>query len=526
MQGVVYKQWHSEVKNELKPMLDVKHLRYIATKLKECEYNPGCGFSLWGTLTGHIVPDNIQDFELAKSIIRKASSDGKIIHRSVLSLDDETAQIKGFYARDAWQALTQAKVNAIAKEMNIKPESFCWVASFHNKKGHPHAHIMFWDKSADLHEEFIPPERFAIASEHIRAAFNKELFAEEIKQLHMQSDDIEKLLKADFEELINNIHLDKAGFTSLNNQIADIFGENVLQAANIPFNVSTLSDEVLSDISKQLFFICSSLPENGRLAYKLLEPKLKNELDKLTAVLLQLPGFTKLYADYIDKARQLSVYYGNGAERTVFNIVAAQKEINNLLGNQILRFIKSNDLSLAPLSNAAGSVLNDNMLLRLRSTIKATAAYDLLLGAFPERLTPYSVFIENEPFKSLLKQTIDEIMENTQIKNLSDKYALTAKAARERLTGAKSTFKEDYSKIYSEVREAILTQLKDDKGWTRQIEINQACRLFLSCLRSFSACSPRSRSNNKAHSRERAKAQLKDLKKILESSSGEWDAEL
>ncbi|MEG1752650.1 MAG: MobP3 family relaxase, partial [Christensenella sp.] len=446
MQGVVYKQWHSEVKNELKPMLDVKHLRYIATKLKECEYNPGCGFSLWGTLTGHIVPDNIQDFELAKDIIHKASAEHKIIHRSVLSLDDETAQIKGFYARDAWQALTQAKVHAIAKEMNIKPENFCWVASFHNKKGHPHTHIMFWDKSDNLHEEFIPPERFAIASEHIRAAFNKELFAEEIKQLHMQSDDIEKLLKSDFEELINNIHLDKAGFMSLSNQMADIFGENVLQAANIPFNVSSLSDEVLSDISKQLFTICSSLPTSGRLAYKLLEPKLKNELDQLTAILLQLPGFTKLYANYINGARQLSAYYGNGAERTVFNIVAAQKEITNLLGNQILRFIKSSDLSLAPLS--VSTVINDNMLLRLRSTIKATAAYDLLLGAFPERLTPYNIFIENEPFKPLLKQTIDEVMENAQIKNLSDKYALTAKAARERLTGVKSTFKEDYSKIY------------------------------------------------------------------------------
>ncbi|MEG1926861.1 MAG: hypothetical protein RR415_14065, partial [Ruthenibacterium sp.] len=341
---------------------------------------------------------------------------------------------------------------------------------------------------------------------------------------HMQSDDIEKLLKSDFEELINNIHLDKAGFMSLSNQMADIFGENVLQAANIPFNVSSLSDEVLSDISKQLFTICSSLPASGRLAYKLLEPKLKNELDQLTAILLQLPGFTKLYADYINGARQLSAYYGNGAERTVFNIVAAQKEITNLLGNQILRFIKSSDLSLAPLS--VSTVINDNMLLRLRSTIKATAAYDLLLGAFPERLTPYNIFIENEPFKPLLKQTIDEVMENAQIKNLSDKYALTAKAARERLTGVKSTFKEDYSKIYSEVREAILTQLKDDKGWTRQIEINQACRLFLSCLRSFSGCSPKSRSNSKAHSREKAKSQLKDLKKILESSSGEWEAEL
>ena len=221
---VFYKQTYRSRNLQNTPGLNARHLHYIATR-PGAVYNPGCGFGLWGKLPWDDAVRIQTDLERAERLVKERSEE-RTFYRGVLSVKGETAQMKGLYRREVWEELVNEHIGVIAKVMDIRPESFCWCASMHYAKGHPHVHILYWDNSSEPRPESMDPHRFTQKAERIRAAFSGALFREEIRgrqqQQRQQSKELRVLLQAMCREVNPEkaVDLNRLGRTGLPQQLA------------------------------------------------------------------------------------------------------------------------------------------------------------------------------------------------------------------------------------------------------------------------------------------------------------------
>lgn len=109
------------------------------------------------------------------------------VYRGIVSLRENEAIEKGFDEKENWEMLVRSKIRFISKQLNIQPSNLGWVCAFHRESGHPHIHMMMWDKSndnnKDLSKEYrkgaIPRENI----EAIRKELTKEIFSNEFENV-------------------------------------------------------------------------------------------------------------------------------------------------------------------------------------------------------------------------------------------------------------------------------------------------------------------------------------------------------
>ena len=68
----------------------------------------------------------------------------------------------------------------IAEKMHIKAESIQYLAATHMDKGHPHTHLIYWEKNQGVRKAWINP----LISNDIRCNLTKHVFTEEFEQLY------------------------------------------------------------------------------------------------------------------------------------------------------------------------------------------------------------------------------------------------------------------------------------------------------------------------------------------------------
>lgn len=109
------------------------------------------------------------------------------VYRGIVSLREDEALEKGFDEKENWEMLMRSKMRYISKQLGVPYSKLGWVGAFHRESGHPHVHIMMWDKSnnrnKDLNKEYrkgtIPKKNI----EAIRKELTKEIFNNEIEKV-------------------------------------------------------------------------------------------------------------------------------------------------------------------------------------------------------------------------------------------------------------------------------------------------------------------------------------------------------
>ena len=70
------------------------------------------------------------------------------MYRVIVSVNRSDAAEIGLDSKSQWEDHVRAKVGDLSKATGIARENLRWVAAHHNPAtGHPHAHIMLWDKT-------------------------------------------------------------------------------------------------------------------------------------------------------------------------------------------------------------------------------------------------------------------------------------------------------------------------------------------------------------------------------------------
>ena len=171
------------------PTGNIKHLYYIATR-KNAVINE-YGSSIFGYYNYSNLKPDIQKKEVAK-YIKAISEEKNNVYRGIISLKEEDAIRLGYTTRKQWETMIQKNIQEIAKVMNIPFSRLEYCGVVHLKKGNPHLHYLFWDRSQKINRCYISTYQ----QNKIRDIITKGIYKEELQELYNERDTIKNDLKS------------------------------------------------------------------------------------------------------------------------------------------------------------------------------------------------------------------------------------------------------------------------------------------------------------------------------------------
>ncbi|MGL5434536.1 MAG: MobP3 family relaxase [Lachnospiraceae bacterium] len=328
MSLLVYKQRFQNPNYKSTASKNYAHIRYIATRPRVAK-NEGMNHGLFGKMT----PGAIEEFKDWRDIARQVYRNSKkhiVMYRSIISFDEDTAKELMLKDQKAWQRYIENHIMTIAEKNNIKREHLQWACALHQEKKHPHIHVVFWDTSR-VRNPYTPP---AIPNA-IRRQMIKDTFAERIRSYGEQKNLALRSLRQIGDELVDEFdwHIRKQNQSKRKSWLAEL--EHELDG---DFD---WDESVLAEIAERIFSIKEQLPEHGRIAYQLLPPECKEQVDQLVGWLLNhIPTLEQKRQDYTDsKMRMVQLYGGDKAymERMQQKFAA---EADRVIANKILGMVK------------------------------------------------------------------------------------------------------------------------------------------------------------------------------------------
>lgn len=278
---------------------DKHYLKYIAER-------PGsCG------LFGNI---ECTDLKSLASNVYNLSKNGWNVYNGVISLDEADAITVGYDNKQAWINTMNKVMPDIAKEFHIDITQLQWTAAVHMEKGHPHCHYMFWSRDKKVQSPYI----HTTVQNRCRERFSKEIF----EQARIAAV-IDKTAKRDF--------ILEFGKELMEDEISFLFKNEI---------PGRIKREDTNAIGALLLNISEKVPKTGRLAYQLVPPEVKEEIDNVTAYILKLPALKGAYQEYIALNREIMKTYSTGKNKEDYKTQKAVDDLKKRIGNQILKSAK------------------------------------------------------------------------------------------------------------------------------------------------------------------------------------------
>lgn len=282
-------------------------------------------------------PGEITEFTDWRDIARlvyKNSTKHITMYRSVVSFDEATAEELRLSNQKAWQRYIDNHIRTIALRNGIRVEHLQWACALHKEKGHPHIHIVFWDTSSRVKNPFTPP---AIPNA-IRRQMTKDTFPDKIRAYgegkNAAADEIRRLgdtLVDEFERHIRQLEAKKYKRLRMEYDAEDELSDTF-----------DFGDQVMDGTADRVFRIKSALPEHGRIAYQLLSPAIKRQVDTLVKYLLQnVPALEEQKASYVQSKMKMVLLYGGSEEYLAFMKEKFSAEADKIIANRILGMIKT-----------------------------------------------------------------------------------------------------------------------------------------------------------------------------------------
>lgn len=405
--SAVYKQWYQSRNKSGTVKSNVYHLKYIATR-EGVIYNDGCGFGMYGIIDGkEKFGRDINSLGETMKLIENVS-ESKTIYRAVVSLDEKTAIEKNILSKEDWLKVVRNSVNAIAKENNIEKKNFRYITSYHQEQGHPHCHIMFWDDSKEVREEYITPKAFEIGSEKIRASFNRTIYAEEILPIREQKDKTLKEIRSEIKE-----------------QAIKLFSPNE-QKSPILYPKKFTTEEI-EKIWQNIYNLNYSLSSHGQLKYAYLKPVEKQMLKEIANTLIDNSNLKERKVSYLKDIENIARLYGNSEETIQRQLDISANAFTKDVCNDVLKILTHSDVFLNR------NIVEHSGLLETQFQdiqIKTNQVVDNFIQSdygkskleqialqFPKKLTPMNEVLMNENIRSELENTTKLVMTDEELKS-------------------------------------------------------------------------------------------------------------
>lgn len=239
---------------------------------------------------------------------------GKNIYMGILSLSEEDAVNLGYDQKEAWVDFMRCNMPKVAKEFGISITSLNWCAAVHMEKNHPHCHYIFWDDQDKVTSPYIHVSK----QNKIRELLSGEIYKEEI-----QNEILDKTATRDL-------------ILDLNRELLDDELEFITKGYTEKIS-GKIRNSDLEYIAGKLWELSDELPKTGRIAYKLLPPDVKTQVDSLVEDVIKLPIIKNEFKNYKSSLSALSKAYSASDNHNSFTIDKNVEDIKKRLANQILK---------------------------------------------------------------------------------------------------------------------------------------------------------------------------------------------
>ena len=336
MSILMYKQRHRHPNYRKTPKCNYAHIGYIATRPGAVK-NEGMRHGLFGKLA----PGEVCEFETwqeAARLVRELSYRRVHMYRSIISFTPETAAELGLADHGAWQEYIDRHILTLAKRNGIRVQDLQWVAAHHNERGHPHIHVVFWNKNQRTMVPYVSPK----VADGIRIQLIKDTFADKIEEFCRRRDRQKAALTASMDELVLEFDEYMAKLRPQEyRRLREAFGrleEEELGASPLDDVVGAMD---IAPYVRRLFELKAEMPPKGRLYYKLLPEDVKAGVDAFVQELKQgIPYIRGLVDDYCASKCGLAMLYDSDPENLERHRQKAEAEADKLIANKILGVIK------------------------------------------------------------------------------------------------------------------------------------------------------------------------------------------
>ena len=282
-------------------------------------------------LIGKVGTADILHFEDSKDIAKvvlENTKKGITIYEGIISIKKETTSKLCLEDLKAWERYIRKHINTIREENNIKRENFEFICAVHEKDINYHTHILFWDKAQKIEKNFLHPS----IPNKIRKRLIKDTFSEEILEYAKEKDLAVKNVREITDKLVNDF-LDDMKLLNNKNYI------KLKEKGILKNNNTKLDSDFIKHIFNESYKIKQMIPK-GRISYQLLEPQVKEEVDKLVKYVIEnnkeIKDLSNKYIDY--KLLIASFYSDKNLDKQEEKY---RKEIEKIIANKILGIVKS-----------------------------------------------------------------------------------------------------------------------------------------------------------------------------------------
>ncbi|SHE95497.1 hypothetical protein SAMN02745195_01544 [Thermoanaerobacter uzonensis DSM 18761] len=235
-----------------------------------------------------------------KETMKELSKHSGVVWRFILSLKEEDAVKLGYTTRESWEKALRATISDAAAKMGISESNLRWVAAFHQAKGHPHVHVVMWEKT--------PQRRLGRLSKgevkDIKKIFLDEIYAKERLALTAEKSALRDLIrdtaKRDISEVLKEVKKARIEIRALN-------GEK-------PGLPPTLDQTTREELLEKLKELSTIMPSHGRIAFAYMPSEVKEKAKEIADWLLKQPGFSQSVERYKDLAKELASHYTSNPE--------------------------------------------------------------------------------------------------------------------------------------------------------------------------------------------------------------------
>lgn len=228
--------------------------------------------------------ENIKDLQKE---LRK--HDG-VVWRVILSLREDDAKKLGHNSKEDWERIVRLSAPEAAKKMGIKEPNLRWAAAFHNEPGHPHVHLMIWEKEPRiLRGKLEDTER-----KNVRRAFMNEFYGDERRRLMSE--------RTELRDSMREVVMFQMGIRPRQDRTG---AENVKPVISQP----ALSRENVSDLNTMLMGLRNIMPGTGRISLNLMPQETRETARNIASWLMEQEGFRDIKEQYLERVRGLTKHH-------------------------------------------------------------------------------------------------------------------------------------------------------------------------------------------------------------------------
>jgi hypothetical protein len=218
------------------------------------------------------------------------------VWRIVVSLREDVAHNLGMTSRAEWEAAMRQAAHSAIKAMHLDPDQARWVGAYHQAQGHPHAHIVIWERPHEVARRDGHLERGEIKG--VWRSYAGELFRSERERLTAEKtamrDLVRDLTEGDISRLTG---MDKARL-----EVQALDGSR-------PGLPPTLQPKQEQELMRRLEALARIMPTRGRVGMAYMPPSVKAEARAVADWLLTQPRFAEAAGRHDAAAAEIAGHY-------------------------------------------------------------------------------------------------------------------------------------------------------------------------------------------------------------------------